>query len=285
MARDADGGSGDGKGASRSGPHPMSHQPMPQPVRVPLRRLPANHRGRDFLVGDVHGCFDLVLRAMDRAAFDPSRDRIIAVGDLVDRGPHSHRALRFLSYDWVACVRGNHEDLILRLHAQQDLPPATIAFLARHNGMGWWFDAPTRLRDEMAAAFAELPIAIEVETGDGPLGVVHADVPFGLSWPDFLARLQAGDGPVIREALWGRERVRGADCTGVAGIPRVVVGHCDLPEGATRFGNVFCIDTGAVYGGSGPGHLTFVEADRLDARVPGPDGGPEPETGDVAPTP
>jgi serine/threonine protein phosphatase 1 len=264
----------DGAGAGREAPAP------PQPVRVPWSRLPANGRGRDFLVGDVHGCFDLLLREMERVRFDAAADRIISVGDLVNRGPHSHRALRFLSYDWVACVRGNHEDLILRLHAQPDLPPATVAFLSRHHGMGWWFNAPERLRDEIAEAFARLPIAIEVETGEGPLGVVHADVPMGLAWGDFLSRLEGGDARVVRAALWNRDRVRGAECGGVDGIDRVAIGHCDLPDGVTRFGNVFCLDTGAVYGGTGPGHLSFVEASSLDERVPGP-----PQAADPGPPP
>lgn len=269
----------DGQGAATGAhardraPAVEAEHPMPQPVQVPWTRLPANRGGRDFVVGDIHGCFDLVLRAMDRVGFDPAADRILSVGDLVNRGPHSHRSLRFLSYDWVACVRGNHEDLILRLHRQPDLPPATQAFLAHHHGMAWWFSAPQSLRDAIADAFARLPIAIEVETPDGPLGLVHADVPHGLAWPDFLARLEGGDARTVRAALWDRGRIRGGRCDEVAGIPRVAVGHCDLPGGVTRFGNVFGVDTGAVYGGHGPGHLSFVEAGALDASVPGP--GPE----------
>lgn len=262
--------------AGHTGARPTADgHPAPQPVRVPFLRLPLNADGRDFLVGDIHGCFDLVLREMDRARFDQARDRIIAVGDLVNRGPHSHRALRFLSYDWVACVRGNHEDLVMRLHGAGDLPPAAAAFLAREHGLAWWFRTPDHVRADIAEAFARLPLAIEVETADGPLGVVHADVPRGLSWQDFLACLERDDPAIVREALWGRDRIRGRRCDGVPGIPRVAVGHCDLPDGVTRFGNVFGIDTGAVFGGSGQGHLSFVEPSALDGDVPAPEGADE----------
>lgn len=261
-----------GDAAQGHGRRTIDGHPAPQPARVPFMRLPPNRAGRDFLVGDIHGCFDLVLREMERARFDPAADRIVAVGDLVNRGPQSHRALRFLSYDWVSCVRGNHEDLVMRLHAEGDLPPATVSFLVREHGLGWWFRTPEALRDDLAEAFAKLPIAIELETDDGPLGIVHADVPEPLSWGAFLASLEAGDLSVMREALWGRSRIRGRRCEGVEGIPRIAVGHCDLPDGVTRFGNVYGIDTGAVFGAGGHGFLTFAEPSTLDDNVPGPDG-------------
>ena len=41
--------------------------------------------GADFVVGDVHGCFRTLTRAMDALDFDPERDRLFAVGDLVNR--------------------------------------------------------------------------------------------------------------------------------------------------------------------------------------------------------
>lgn len=35
-----------------------------------------------------------------------------------------------------------------------------------------------------------LPIAIEIETDRGIVGVVHADVPVGMAWPIFLGELE-----------------------------------------------------------------------------------------------
>lgn len=48
-------------------------------------RLDRNRPGRDFVIGDAHGAFDQVWRAMKLAGFDRSRDRLCSVGDLVDR--------------------------------------------------------------------------------------------------------------------------------------------------------------------------------------------------------
>ena len=52
-----------------------------------------NQAGRDLVVGDVHGCFRTLARALSQLEFDPSCDRLFGVGDLVDRGPHSEGRL------------------------------------------------------------------------------------------------------------------------------------------------------------------------------------------------
>lgn len=49
-------------------------------------RQARNQAGRDFVIGDVHGAFDEVWKAMKLAGFDRSRDPLFSVGDLVDRG-------------------------------------------------------------------------------------------------------------------------------------------------------------------------------------------------------
>ena len=44
------------------------------------RIVDLNREGRDFVVGDVHGCFRTLDRALTALAFDPSRDRLFGVG-------------------------------------------------------------------------------------------------------------------------------------------------------------------------------------------------------------
>lgn len=63
--------------------------------------LPCNHHGRDFVVGDIHGEYDLLLEAMRAVRFEPKNDRLLCVGDLIDRGPGSHRVRQFLSQPYV----------------------------------------------------------------------------------------------------------------------------------------------------------------------------------------
>ncbi|MGH8462894.1 MAG: metallophosphoesterase, partial [Pseudomonas sp.] len=52
-----------------------------------IERFAANHQGRDYAVGDIHGHFQRVWAQLMRAGFDPKVDRLFSVGDLVDRGP------------------------------------------------------------------------------------------------------------------------------------------------------------------------------------------------------
>jgi bis(5'-nucleosyl)-tetraphosphatase (symmetrical) len=64
-----------------------------------------------FLVGDVQGC-DTALRALlDLLDFSPSRDRLVLLGDLVNRGPQSLAVLRRLQQlgDAASCLLGNHD--------------------------------------------------------------------------------------------------------------------------------------------------------------------------------
>lgn len=61
-------------------------------------------------IGDVHGCADL----LDRALARPFRGQTICVGDYVDRGEHSAGVLRLLqARPDVICLSGNHEAMML----------------------------------------------------------------------------------------------------------------------------------------------------------------------------
>ena len=226
----------------------------------PVWHVGPNRNGRDYVVGDIHGSFDVVLRAMDAVNFDQSCDRIFSVGDLIDRGPGSHRTVRFLSHDWVFAVRGNHEDMLLTIYSDGEPHPAVVEFAASRNGFGWWLDTPDELRADILEAVRKLPIAIELETGRGPVGFVHADVPERLSWQAFLERVRAGDKKIIQKALWGRDRIERLDESGVEGVGRLFVGHTPLRKNL-RLGNVYCVDTGCVFGllGRMEGALTFAE--------------------------
>ncbi len=78
-----------------------------------IQNVPANVDGRDFVVGDLHGCFDELAKLLKYVNFDPKKDRLFSTGDLIDRGPKPEECLELLNKPWFYSVLGNHEDLML----------------------------------------------------------------------------------------------------------------------------------------------------------------------------
>ena len=64
-----------------------------------------------YLMGDVQGCDGALGRLLDLIDFSPSRDRLVVLGDLVNRGPASLAVLRRLMAldNAVECLLGNHD--------------------------------------------------------------------------------------------------------------------------------------------------------------------------------
>ncbi|MDU8924720.1 bis(5'-nucleosyl)-tetraphosphatase (symmetrical) ApaH [Pasteurellaceae bacterium LIM206] len=64
-----------------------------------------------YFVGDLHGCYDELRLLLDRVHFDPSRDKLYLVGDLVARGDKSLECLRLVKSlgESAQTVLGNHD--------------------------------------------------------------------------------------------------------------------------------------------------------------------------------
>jgi serine/threonine protein phosphatase 1 len=72
-----------------------------------------------FAVGDIHGCFERLVRLIDRIHLDEKSDTIVFLGDYINRGPQSREVLDYLIGLKKRCAKsvfimGNHEHLLLR---------------------------------------------------------------------------------------------------------------------------------------------------------------------------
>jgi serine/threonine protein phosphatase 1 len=69
-----------------------------------------------FAIGDIHGC-DVALEVLLNVLRPTSRDTVIVLGDVIDRGPNSARVLDLLcelqEYTQLVFILGNHEEMML----------------------------------------------------------------------------------------------------------------------------------------------------------------------------
>jgi len=64
-----------------------------------------------YVIGDIQGCYKPLRRLLTSVDFNPLRDRLWCVGDLINRGPKSLDTLRYLRDlgSSVTVVLGNHD--------------------------------------------------------------------------------------------------------------------------------------------------------------------------------
>ncbi len=147
--------------------------------------------------------------------------------------------LDWLAMPWFHAVMGNHEQMAIQ-YFNNEIP---AGFLATNGGV-WFIDMQPYQRIDYAMAFQKLPTAIEIETGGGIIGVVHAECPSS-HWDFFANRLRMG-GIVAQTAadaaMWSRNRIDFRDADAVYGVKAVVVGHTPVNE-VVSLGNTIYIDT------------------------------------------
>lgn len=64
-----------------------------------------------YAVGDLQGCLTPLQKLLEHVSFNPDKDKLWLVGDLVNRGQQSLETLRFLynRRHCITCVLGNHD--------------------------------------------------------------------------------------------------------------------------------------------------------------------------------
>jgi serine/threonine protein phosphatase 1 len=71
-----------------------------------------------FVIGDIHGCLDMLQELIYKIKWDPAHDRLIFIGDYIDRGENSKGVIDFIlqlkeNSSLIQCLIGNHEQMFL----------------------------------------------------------------------------------------------------------------------------------------------------------------------------
>jgi|ERR1043166_2759152 hypothetical protein len=191
---------------------------------------------RTIIIGDIHGCFD-ELTDLLKAIKLQADDRVIAVGDLIAKGPNSAEVLDlFIDDARFSSVVGNH-DRTIRQHFRGEPVPLTDQQR----------EAVAQLesdRERYSRYLRSLPYTIELPNHL----VVHAGIRPGVP----LDEQMASDLTEIRTMGADPTRRKGTPWYQVYRGPKTVVfGHWPKKK-PKRKPFAIGLDTGCVYGG----HLT-----------------------------
>lgn len=208
--------------------------------------LPKNTQGRDFFVGDIHGCFYLLSQALDYVGFDTTSDRLFSTGDLIDRGEFSEEVIHWLNQPYFYAIRGNHEQVLL-----DAVSGKCDEDYHRMMGGDWWYDLglDRSTKKQIIRQLTQLPLMLEVPTKHGMIGLVHAEV-WGSDWLRAKEIIELKPSVFYHKlcaiSLWARERISHGDTSNVQHIDLVVAGHTPRTQPVV-LGNVVYIDLGMGY--------------------------------------
>ena len=187
---------------------------------------------KHLFIGDIHGCIDELRSLLDRARLDDG-DQVIALGDIVRKGPDPLACTRLLRERGARAILGNNEDKILRNPFRRLSESRDVVRYIRE--LPWQLDFPS--------------IGVRaVHGGVLPDGRPDRKAALTLRWLRRNRRgawVQAGqkrkEGDVFWSELWDGDRL-------------VVYGH--TPRKEPRIDRkAIGLDTGCVYGGKLSGAL------------------------------
>lgn len=217
-----------------------------------MMTLSRNIRGADYaaiyVVGDLHGCYRLLMQELEKIRFNFEQDLLICTGDLVDRGSENLECISLLDQPWFSSVRGNHEEMCIK--GRDDV---WIQDMHARNGGEWFYLLSTEKQDELSKILSKLPLVIEIQLEDKNIGILHADIDIH-DWNQFKTNIAKGERKIpgltsaYTNALWGRGRIRhhSKRYGTVKNIDEIYLGHTIVKK-HTQIDNCHYIDIGSSY--------------------------------------
>lgn len=195
--------------------------------------------GRLIAVGDIHGCareFEELLRRLQLTR----HDRLVLLGDLVNRGPDSAQVLDLARAHATASLLGNHELRLLDYRRTGD-----PSHLKKSD-----YDTLQQLRDRDWDYLAAMPLTYHDKEHD--IVLVHGGFLPDRPWAEQPARIVTRVQVVDRDGE-PRKRAEAPDAPHWSelwrGPPFIVYGHTPRPEVSHQRWSLG-IDTACVQGGT-----------------------------------
>lgn len=196
---------------------------------------------RIYAIGDIHGCATQMEALIARLDIDARHDRLVFIGDYIDRGPDSKEVIdRILDLmqkiDHVICLLGNHEQMFLDFYLEHRELELFLGNGGYSTLLSYGFQRsrqdPSFQVPERHLHFYQ-SLSPYYETADYIF--VHAGLRPGIPLPE----------QDLDDLIWSRfEFIRSTHDFG----KRVVFGHTPFSVPLVE-PNKIGIDTGAVYGG------------------------------------
>ncbi|KAM5359763.1 hypothetical protein ACJZ2D_014244 [Fusarium nematophilum] len=151
---------------------------------LPTEHIPTLENGRRLvIIGDIHGMLDPFEKLLKQIEFSPDNDHIVAVGDMVNKGPHSAEVVARLMELKASAVRGNHEDRVILAWSSLNSQQGVQAFLdsedaANHRGEAEDLQTARSLNESQLIWLKNLPVILSAEPM--ALYMVHAGLVPGI---------------------------------------------------------------------------------------------------------
>lgn len=231
-----------------------------------IKKIKFKNESRLFFVGDIHGEYNNLIKKMKEVSFDVNNDKLIFVGDLVDRGSEIKNVLNlFIKYDAFYGVIGNHDNYMFNAFVdktwendKRNGSEQTIEQLELKN-----------IKSYSKKLLKKMSLILEIEQNGVKFGVVHAGIPFDSNKPfewEKIKRKAKRNKNYRMNLIWDRtvlaaykpelmpsKRINGDLMPPIIkGIDYLIHGHTTLPI-AENFDQRYYIDTF-----SKKGELTFL---------------------------
>ena len=208
---------------------------------------------RSFVIGDIHGCATALNRLIDQLDLVED-DRVIILGDAVDRGPDSYQVLETLIELQQTCeliyIMGNHEEMMLAA-----IDGRGVEEWLRHGGVA--------TLESYGGQFQDIP--------DSHLDLLDSTVRYweGPNEICIHANLEPGVELRRQRSNWLRwNKLSGREFPHPSG-KLVICGHSGIMGGVPQYRNGWlCLDT-LVYGGGTLSALDLVTQEILQSRENG----------------